>query len=204
MKTWLLNVLSAVYIRMLGAYQSGLYQKELKSGTLQIGKHTYGSPTIHSYRGSERKVIIGSYCSVGPDVTIITGGIHPPDWVSTYPFRAKWKLSGAFEDGMPSSNGEVIIGNDVWIGSQVTILSGIKVGDGAIIATGAVVTRDVPPYSIVGGVPARVIKYRFNEEQVKRLLAISWWQWDEEKIKSVIPLLSSNRIDEFLETFKKE
>jgi acetyltransferase-like isoleucine patch superfamily enzyme len=198
LSNWRLKVLAACYARLRVAWHARERLSYISNGTLQIGKHTYGCPTVQAYRGSERKVSIGPYCSIGPDVTIITGGIHPTDWVSTYPFRAKWILPGAFEDGMPKSNGNVRIGADVWIGSQVTILSGVNVGHGAVIATGSVVAKDVPPYALVGGVPARVIRYRFSPEQIRTLLDIKWWEWSEIKIKEAVPLLSSGRIDEFL------
>ncbi len=174
-----------------------------RNGTLEIGKHTYGQPRIMQYRGSERKVRIGSYCSIAPDVTIISGGIHPVSWVSTFPFRIKWKLPGAYTDGMPCSSGDVNIGSDVWIGTHVIILSGVTIGHGAVIATGAVVTKDVPPYTLAGGVPAKIIRKRFTEDQITSLLCIRWWEWDEEKIKTAAPLLSSDNMDEFIRLYSK-
>jgi acetyltransferase-like isoleucine patch superfamily enzyme len=175
------------------------YKEWVRRGVLEIGRHTYGSPIIHSYRGNERKVVIGSYCSIGPNVTIITGGAHPTDWVSTYPFRAQWNLPGAYQDGMPVSRGDVVIGSDVWISSNIIILSGVTIGHGAVIAAGSLVTRDIPPYSIAGGVPARVLRHRFSAEQIAKLLEIQWWRWDEKKIERFVPLLSSNQIDDFIQ-----
>src|SRR5690606_7035373 len=101
--------------------------------------------------GSESKVKIGKYCSIGPNVQLITGGIHPVNRISTYPFRIKFDIPGKYRDGMPYSKGDIEIGNDVWIGSNVTILSGIMVSDGAVLAAGSMVTKNVPPYAIVGG-----------------------------------------------------
>src|SRR5208283_2957437 len=104
------------------------------------------------------------FCSIAPNrVTIVLGGQHRPDWVSSYPFNDLFIEFKRFK-GSPVSKGDVIIGNDVWIGLDAVILSGIKIGDGAVIGSNALVTKDVPPYAIVGGNPAKLIRYRFDEE----------------------------------------
>jgi acetyltransferase-like isoleucine patch superfamily enzyme len=171
----------------------------VERGLLVIGRHTYGAPHIWNYHGSERKVTIGSFCSIGPNVEIITGGIHPTDWISTYPFRVQWKMKGAFEDGMPSSNGEVVIGSDVWLGTGATLLSGVHIGHGSVVAAKSVVTKDVPPYAMVAGVPAKIIRYRFDPEIIQRLLEIAWWEWDDARIREAVPRLSSSHVDAFLQ-----
>lgn len=167
-------------------------------GLLVVGRHTYGMPRIWSYRGSEAKVSIGPFCSIGPNVEIITGGIHPVGWVATFPFRARWNMDGAFADGMPESRGPVVIGPDVWIGTGAQVHSGVTVGPGSIIAARSLVSRSVPAYAVVAGVPARLVRYRFNEDQIQRLLQIAWWNWDDDKIRAVVPLLSSGNIQAFL------
>jgi acetyltransferase-like isoleucine patch superfamily enzyme len=184
-----------------GQEQIFAYHQLTERGLLTLGRHTYGRPRVRVYQGSERKVTIGSFCSIAPDVEIITGGIHPLDWVSTYSFRVQWKMEGAFEDGMPRSNGDVIIGSDVWLGTGVTILSGVTIGHGSVVAAKSVVTRDVPPYSIVAGVPAKVVRHRFDPDVIDRLLEIAWWEWDDEKIRRAVPLLSSPNIQEFLRQY---
>jgi acetyltransferase-like isoleucine patch superfamily enzyme len=182
------------------------YNENIRKNLLEVGKHTYGATgiTIDHYQGSETKVTIGSYCSIAKNVRIITGGIHPPDWVALFPFRIVWGLPGAFTDGTPATKGPVTIGNDVWIGTEVTILSGVNIGSGAIVLAGAMVTKDIPPYSIAGGVPAKVVNKRFTEDQIEQLLKIKWWQWPEEKIKQAIPLMSDNKINEFINKYSNQ
>lgn len=92
---------------------------------------------------------------------------------------------------MPYTKGTIEIGNDVWIGTSAVILSGVKIGHGAVVAAGSLVTKNIPPYAIVGGNPAKIIKYRFNEDKIKELLEMNWWDWSEEKIKNNIEILSS-------------
>ena len=101
------------------------------------------------------------------------------------------------------TNGDIIIGNDVWIGDNVTIISGVIIGDGSIIATNSHVTSNVKPYSIVGGNPAKLIKYRFDDEIIQKLLEIKWWDWDTEKIKNFASVLNSGDINLFLEKFNQ-
>jgi len=157
-------------------YDQIQYEEIIKNGILQIGCHTYGRPTVHVYKGSESRVIIGNFCSISPGVVMITGGIHCMNWVSSFPFRIRWKMDGAFQDGMPYTKGDIIIGSDVWIGTDAMILSGVTIGDGAIIASRSVVTENIPPYAIVAGISAKIIRFRFNQDAVEQLLRIKWWE----------------------------
>jgi acetyltransferase-like isoleucine patch superfamily enzyme len=101
--------------------------------------------------------------------------------------------------GHPSCKGDINIGNDVWVGAKSTIMSGVKIGDGSIIGAGTTVTKDVPPYSIVVGNPGKIVKYRFDENQIEKLLKISWWDWTEDRIKTEAMNMWSDKIDEFIE-----
>ena len=103
-----------------------------------------------------------------------------------------------------SSKGDIVVGSDVWIGRGSTILSGVTIGDGAVVAAGSMVTKDVAPFSIVGGNPARLIRMRFDEHTVEKLLVLRWWDWDDAKIGRHLHLMLSNRIDEFLEFAQHE
>jgi len=194
MKRFIQKLVYILIKKLVKVSQFNKVKTLIDQNQLIVGKHTYGKNDliVDVYSGSEAKVIIGKYCSLAPDIRIITGGNHPIDWVSTYPFRIKWNLPGKFQDGMPFSKGDVIIDNDVWIGTGTIILSGIHIGNGAIIAAGSVVTKDVPAYALIGGNPAKIIKYRFTDDKIKRLLEIEWWNWDEAKIKEEIDFLNGN------------
>ena len=162
-----------------------------------IGEHTYGVPRVMHWRGSG-KLVIGRYGSIAAGVQIMLGGDHRTDWVTTYPFNVLDR-SAAHIEGHPTTRGNVVIGNDVWIGQGATVLSGVTIGDGACIAARAVVVKDVPPYAIVGGNPGRVIKMRFDDRQIARLLALRWWDWPIDRIRPLFPLMLSDRIDAFLD-----
>jgi acetyltransferase-like isoleucine patch superfamily enzyme len=172
----------------------------LERGLLVIGRHTYGLPKVWMYMGSECKVVVGAFCSIAPGVQIIAGGGHPASRVSTFPFRIRWRMAGVYEDGMPETRGDIVIGSDVWLGTDAIVLSGVSIGHGAIVAAGSVVTHSVPPYAIVGGVPAAVIRYRFDNDTIQKLLQISWWEWDDSTIKEAVPLLSSSDVQAFLDS----
>ncbi len=155
-----------------------------------IGEYTYGHPNI-LFENDEANLYIGKFCSIANGVTIFLGGNHRTDWISTYPFN---DLPNYFPEsnnliGHPATKGDVIIGNDVWIGYNVTILSGITIADGAVIAAGSVLTKSVKPYEVWGGNPAQLLKIRFNENQIKKLEELQWWNWDIVKIKNEIPIL---------------
>lgn len=171
----------------------------LNNPAYEIGDYTYGKPKIYDWNeGTTLK--IGKYCSIADGVTILLGGNHRADWITTYPFPALveyWPEANGIE-GHPQSKGDVVIGNDVWIGFGATILSGVNIGDGAIIAAKALVTKDVPPYAIVGGSPAKVIKSRFTKKEIKKLLKTKWWDWSHDKISENVQSLCSNNIDDIV------
>ncbi len=162
----------------------------------EIGDYTYGDPKVVSFHeGSTLRM--GKFCSLSKNVTIFLGGEHRTDWVTTYPFSALFE-EAAHIKGHPATKGDVIVGNDVWIGFGVTILSGVTIGDGAAIAARSVVTSSVKPYEIVGGNPAKHIKFRFNEETIAKLLEIRWWDWDLDTIKANVDLLLQPDVNRLL------
>jgi len=137
---------------------------------IHIGNYTYGEIYV-SAPNTDYDFRIGSYCSIGVEVQFLLGAEHPTDRISTYPFLAKMFDSQKFE---ATSKGDIIVSDDVWIGQRCIILSGVHIGQGAIVAAGAVVNKDVPPYAIVGGIPAKVIKYRFAPEVISELLNVDY------------------------------
>lgn len=162
-----------------------------------VGKYSYGYEPL-CYMDSKVKSI-GSFVSIAQNVNISQGN-HSIDGVSSHPFFLL-KRFGFLENDKAKEipkDGPVVIGHDVWIGRDVTILSSVNIGNGAVIAAGAVVTKDVPPYAIVGGVPAKVIRYRFDEETIEKLLALEWWCWGDQKIKENVDLFFDTK--KFLKT----
>jgi len=168
-----------------------------------IGKASYGSPKIHDWGGT--RLTIGAYCSIAGKVQIFLSGNHRTDWVTTFPLNRrfpKWRRATSIKHET-ISKGDVVIGNDVWLGYKSLILSGISIGDGAVIAAGSIITKDVPPYAIVGGNPAKIIRYRFSDDIIARLLKTKWWEWEKKKVEEYLPYLLSDDIDFFLEKVEK-
>ncbi len=159
----------------------------------KIGRYSY----IGEYTKIDDKVIIGRYCSIADNV-LIGATRHPTNWLSTSPFQYDYWIDAKCPKKQYTISKKTEIGNDVWIGANVIIQTGITVGDGAIIGSGAVVTHDIPPYGIAVGVPAKVIKYRFNEDIIKILLDKKWWNRKHEYIQK----LPFDDIDKCLEILK--
>jgi virginiamycin A acetyltransferase len=150
------------------------------------------------------KLIIGKFCMIASDVKFIMNGAnHLTDAITTYPFAIFGNGWEKAMDGKTYPNkGDIVIGNDVWIGYNATIMAGVTVGNGAIIAANATVTKNVEPYTIVGGNPAQVIKKRFTEEKIRMLLTIKWWDWNIETITQNLQHLTSNDVDSLLPLLK--
>lgn len=163
----------------------------------EIGAHTYGNPLV--LEPELAKLHVGKFCSIGPEVIIALGN-HRTDLVTTYPFRALSKFWPNAESGEVDheSRGDVVIENDVWIGARSTILSGSKICNGAVVAANSLVRGHVPPYAIVAGSPAKIIRYRFDTATIQSLLSARWWSLSDTDIERIVPMLLSNDIDSFL------
>lgn len=155
---------------------------------------------LYHYPVNHDKLLMGKFCSIACGAKfILTSANHSLKSLSTYPFPIffeEWGLNKAYVADAWDNKGDIIIGNDVWVGYEAVILSGVTIGDGAIIGTRAVVTKDIPPYTIVGGVPAKPIRKRFTDATIARLLELKWWDWPDERIKENIEKIQSGRIDE--------
>ena len=161
-----------------------------------IGEWTYGTPAVGSW-GEGACLKIGRFCSIANNVVILLGGEHRIDWVTTYPFSAIFREAAHFS-GHPRGKGDITIGNDVWVGMGALILSGVAIGNGAVIGAASVVTKDVAPYSIVAGNPARHVRYPFSERQIEALEKIQWRNWPLDRIATAWPDLLSDDVDGFV------
>jgi acetyltransferase-like isoleucine patch superfamily enzyme len=170
------------------------YNKKVDS-LITVGEGTYGAAHIikHSWN-LDTKIHIGKYCSIADNMHIFLGGNHNMNSVTTFPFSVDSSHDNLFgtNGAQPISNGDIEIGNDVWIGHHVSIMSGVKIGNGSVIAAFSHVVKDVLPYEVIGGNPARHIKFRFSNDVIIQLLEIAWWDWPQDKILKNIALLLSN------------
>jgi len=168
-------------------YQQGRY-------SYNIGYKVYD----HHHRGN--KVIIGNFCSISHNCIYLLDHNHATDTVSTFPF---WGPSAGIlksDTHVTAKNkGNITIENDVWIGLNCTIMGGVTIGNGSVVGAGSVVTKDVPPYAIVGGNPVRHIKYRFDDDIIKELLDIQWWNWNDDTITNMMPYINSKDIRGFID-----
>lgn len=162
----------------------------------EIGAGTYGAPRVFDLKEGAT-LRLGRYTSIAKGVRILLGGLHRLDWVTTYPFPAFVDDLAHITD-YGGTRGDVVIGSDCWICTDALILSGVTIGHGAVVAAGAVVTRDVPPYAVVGGNPARFIRWRFPEATCQALLDIAWWDWPEAEILAAGEHLCSADIEGFI------
>ncbi|MCG9755111.1 type B chloramphenicol O-acetyltransferase [Shewanella insulae] len=183
-------------------------KEQVTNPNIIVGEHSYYSGYYHQHsfddcarylapdRADVDRLIIGNYCSIGSGAVFMMAGNqgHRSDWVSSFPFFYQQgdSFTGA-QDGFVRA-GDTQIGNDVWIGSEAMIMPGVTVGDGAVIASRAVVTKDVPPFAIVGANPAKLIRYRFSDEEIAMLIEMQWWHWSEDKVKAAMHLLCSKDI----------
>ena len=155
---------------------------------------------LYHYPVNRDRLNIGKFCSIACGAKFLFNSAnHAMESLSTYPFPLFFEEWGLDRNDVADSwdnKGDIIIGNDVWIGYEAVILSGVTIGDGAIIGARAVVTRDVPPYTIVGGVPAKAIKKRFSEDTISSLLSLQWWDWSQEKIAENIAAIKGGRIEQ--------
>ena len=184
--------------------------KQVRNPNLVVGKYSYYSGYYHGHsfedcaryllpdKGADR-LVIGSFCSIGSGAAFIMAGNqgHRNEWISTFPFFFMPEVP-EFENAgngyLPA--GDTVIGNDVWIGSEAIIMPGITVGDGAVIGTRALVTKNVEPYAIVGGNPAKTIRKRFDDDSIAMLLEMKWWDWPAEQLKAAMPLMTSGNVAE--------
>jgi chloramphenicol O-acetyltransferase type B len=176
-----------------GAFTAERLAKFIEDGfPISIGRYTYGKPNLHWSRNDFAYGLkIGAFCSIADDVSIFVGkhGRHTIDFMSSYPLglvfgRAENRQASRHETGDLG----VRIGNDVWLGRGAVIMAGVTIGDGAVVAARSVVTKDVAPYEIVGGVPARHLRSRFASDVVETLLRLRWWDWPDDKIKANLDL----------------
>jgi len=172
---------------------------EIRRWRFSIGDYSYGRPRI-VYAETGAPLTIGRYCSIADRVEIFLGGNHRTSWVTTYPFDnlpRLWRPQPAAERSHVTRGG-VAIGNDVWIGAGAVILSGVTIGDGAVIGAQAVVPRDVAPYAVVAGNPAREIRRRFDPDTIAALVETAWWELPRASVETLIPLLQSERTTELI------
>ena len=194
-----------------GDTQTVYLKNVITNPNIKIGDYTMYNDFVNDPKGFEQnnvlyhypinhdRLIIGKFCSLACGVRFLFNSAnHSMKSLSTYPFPLffeEWGLDKKDVAASWDNKGDIVIGNDVWIGYEAVVMAGVTIGDGAVIGTRAVVTKDVPAYTIVGGIPAKTIRKRFPEETIDTLLALKWWDWPEEKIAENIGAIQNGRID---------
>jgi Acetyltransferase (isoleucine patch superfamily) len=190
-------------------FKGKIIKDHITNPNITAGKYSYYSGYYHGHsfddcarylfpdRRDVDQLIIGAFCSIGSGVSFIMAGNqgHRHDWISSFPFHYMPEVeafNGAV-DGFANA-GNTVVGNDVWIGSEAMIMPGVCIGDGAVIGSRALVTKDVAPYAVVGGNPARLIKKRFSDQEIEMLLEARWWDWDESRLSTAIAILCSGNV----------
>lgn len=192
-----------------GDHQTVYLKDVITNPNIEVGEYTMYNDFVNDPREFEKnnvlyhypinddKLIIGKFCSIACGAKFLfTSANHKMSSLSTYPFPIfyeEWGLDAKDIRNAWDNKGDIIIGNDVWIGYEAVIMAGVTIGDGAIIGTRAVVTNDVPPYTIVGGVPAKPIRKRFDDATVERLIKLRWWDWEHEKIAQSIAAIQAGK-----------
>lgn len=192
-----------------GDHQTVYLKDVITNPNIEVGEYTMYNDFVNDPREFEKnnvlyhypingdKLIIGKFCSIACGAKFLfTSANHKMSSLSTYPFPIfyeEWGLDVKDIRNAWDNKGDIVIGNDVWIGYEAVIMAGVTIGDGAIIGTRAVVTKDVPPYTIVGGVPAKPIRKRFDDATVERLIKLRWWDWEHEKIAQSIAAIQAGK-----------
>jgi acetyltransferase-like isoleucine patch superfamily enzyme len=176
-------------------------QRHIADGTIVMGRESYFAPVVRKFKGDTGRVFVGDFVSIADDVELYSGGLHRTEWVSQYGLRAMLDLPGAYADGFPHGRGDIHVGPDVSLARGAIVMSGVTIGPGAVVQTRALVTKDVAPYEIVEGVPARPIGRRFDEAQIAALLRIAWWDWPIETIEARVELLCSPDVEAFIAAY---
>lgn len=207
-------MINKIYPRK-GDTQTVYLNAVVKDPSIEVGDYTIYNDFISDPRQFERnnvlynypinheRLIIGKFCSIACGVKFLFNcANHTLKSLSTYTFPLfyeDWELEKSNVASAWDNKGDIVIGNDVWIGFEAVILAGVKIGDGAIIGTRAVVTKDVPPYSIVGGIPAKVIRKRYSPDIIEQLLSLRWWDWTKDRIKRNLPFIMAGNIENMTE-----
>lgn len=199
----MLTDLSPVIVFICTVHMTNTNERNYTVGNspVSVGRFTYGveNVTIKQW-GEGASLRIGSFCSIASSIEVFLGGNHRTDWITTFPFGHIFcdELGGTDIRGHPATKGDVTIGDDVWIGHGVTILSGVSIGSGAVLAAKAVICKDVAPYEIVGGNPAKLLKKRFDDQIVDLMLTLRWWDLPLEAIRDLAPELSKAPVKQLL------
>ncbi|MFC4668188.1 type B chloramphenicol O-acetyltransferase [Seohaeicola nanhaiensis] len=192
--------------------------RQVTNPNIVVGRYSYYSGYYHGHSfddcarylsqedGADR-LVIGSFCSIGSGAAFVMAGNqgHRNDWISTFPFywMPEVEAFGGAANGYQAA-GDTVVGHDVWIGSEAIVMPGVRIGHGAVIGARALVTRDVAPYAVVGGNPARVIRQRFDDRQIGLLLEMGWWDWPEAHLRAVMPILTGGEIEALYGYWRRE